>query len=315
MTLLRPCLWLCFIATLFTACTPESESLEPAGQAVEFRKAFPEVIALPDGFQPEGIVAGTGNTFYVGSLADGSIYRGDFRTGTGEVIYTPESGISVGLAFDPRTQYLYVSGNGTGGAFVLDTRSRQVVATFDFGGGFVNDVIVTRDAVYFTDSFTPNLYVAELSPSDQPTGATATLPLSGDFQFQPNAFNANGIEATPNGDALIVVNSSFGELYLVDPATGVAETIDLDGGSVIAGDGILLVGKTLYVVQNAFNQIAEIQLSPNYRSGRITDVITDPDFRVPTTVTRKGSTLYAVNARFGTPPGPDVDYEVVSVSR
>lgn len=300
---------------IFTACGSEADAVDATGQSVSLRQSFPEIIPLPDGFQPEGIVAGTGNSFYVGSLADGSIYRGDFRTGEGEVIFTPASGPSVGLDFDARTAYLYVSGGPGGGAFVLDTRTDEVVVQLDFGGAFVNDVIVTRDAAYFTDSFTEQIYVVELSPTGQPTGETSALTLSGDYQFLANNFNANGIEATENGDALIVVNSSLGKLYRVDPATGVAEEIDLDGGSVPAGDGILLVGKTLYVVQNQFNQIAEIMLGPDYLTGQITDIITSDAFRVPTTVTRKGSTLYAVNARFGTPPGPDVDYEVVSVSR
>ncbi|WP_116105926.1 SMP-30/gluconolactonase/LRE family protein [Lewinella sp. IMCC34191] len=302
-------------AFILTACQEES-AVDVSGQEVAFRKAFPELIPLPDGFQPEGIVAGTGNNFYVGSLADGSIYRGDFRTGTGEVIFTPEGDrIAVGLAFDPATRYLYVAGGATGGAYVLDTRALEVVQTYDFGGSFVNDVAITKDGAYFTESFAPNLYVAELTRRGEPTGETETLTLGGEFDFVPGGFNANGIEVTPDGKQLIVVNSSLGTLYLVDPATATAEQIDLGGETVVNGDGILLVGKSLYVVQNSFNQIAEVSLSPDYTSGTITDIITDENFRVPTTVTRKGSTLYAVNARFGTPPGPDVDYEVVGVRR
>ena len=43
----------------------------------------PSSIPLPDDFQPEGIAVGEGNTFYVGSLRDGDIYRGDLRSGAG----------------------------------------------------------------------------------------------------------------------------------------------------------------------------------------------------------------------------------------
>ena len=314
MTLLRTTLFL-LAAVAFTACSTETITA-PDTDEVGFRMAFPDLIPLPDGFQPEGIVAGTGNDFYVGSLADGSIYRGDFRTGEGEVIFTPEAGVSVGLAFDERTKYLYVSGGPGGGAYVLDTRTLEVVESYDFEGGFVNDVIVTGDAAYFTESFAgPVFYRADLSRNGEPTGSFETITLSGDYAFIPGGFNANGIEATQNGDALIVVNSSAGALYRVDPATGVAREIDLGDGSVPAGDGILLLGRTLYVVQNSFNQIAEIDLSADLLEGSITDIITDPDFRVPTTVTSRGNTLYAVNARFGTPPGPEVDYEVVAVPR
>ncbi|MCP9234871.1 SMP-30/gluconolactonase/LRE family protein [Lewinella sp. JB7] len=315
MTILRTTFLLLFALFLVTSCD-RTEAVDLANQEVAFRKAFPDVLPLPNGFAPEGIVAGDGNTFYVGSLADGSIYRGNFQDGSGEVIYTPDGGgVAVGLAYDASTKYLYVAGGPTGMAYVLDTRTRNEVARYDFGGSFVNDVTVTTDAAYFTDSFEPKLYVVQLRPNGTPTGQTSTLELGGDFEFRAGAFNANGITATPNGKALIVVNSTFGTLYLTDPATGVATRIELNGATVVNGDGILLVGKTLYVVQNALNQIAEIELSSDYRSGRVTDIITDPAFRVPTTVARKGSTLYAVNARFGTTPGPGVEYEVVAVKR
>ncbi|PPK88192.1 hypothetical protein CLV84_1157 [Neolewinella xylanilytica] len=308
-------LYLLIATIIFSGCQHES-AVDVSGQEVEFRKAFPELIQLPDGFQPEGIVAGTGNEFYVGSLADGSIYRGDFRNGAGEVIFTPAGGgVAVGLAFDPATKYLYVAGGGTGGAYVLDTRSVEVVATYDFGGSFVNDVAITKEAAYFTESFAPNLYVAALDRRGEPTGGSESLTLSGEFDFQPGGFNANGIEATPDGKELIIVNSSLGALYRVEPETAVSRRIDLGGETVVNGDGILLVGQTLYVVQNSFNQIAEVDLSADLRSGTITGIITNEAFRVPTTVARKGGTLYAVNARFGVPAGPDVAYEVVAVKR
>ena len=51
---------------------------------------FPEVIALPDGFRPEGI-ASAGTTFYTGSLGGVGIYRGDLRTGEGAV-FIPGNG-------------------------------------------------------------------------------------------------------------------------------------------------------------------------------------------------------------------------------
>jgi hypothetical protein len=68
-------------------------------------------------------------------------------------------------------------------------------------------------------------------------------------------------------------------------------------------------------VQNQFNQIAVVQLSPDLTSGRIVDTITNSNFQVPTTIARFGNSLYAVNAKFGTPPTPDTEYEVVRVTR
>jgi sugar lactone lactonase YvrE len=101
----------------------------------------------------------------------------------------------------------------------------------------------------------------------------------------------------------------------VDPTTGTATRIDLGTGSVPNGDGILLQGKTLYVVQNVLNQIAVVKLDPDFTSGTIVDTITSPSFRVPTTIAKFGDALYAVNARFDTPPTPDSEYEVVRVTR
>ena len=116
-----------------------------------------------------------------------------------------------------------------------------------------------------------------------------------------------------DGHTLIIVNSTTGTLYSLDAETGVATAIDLGGASVPNGDGILLRGKTLYVVQNFLNQITVIKLNSDWTSGEVTGVITSDNFRIPTTITFFGGALYAVNARFDTPPTPDTEYEVVRV--
>src|SRR5574341_1743139 len=62
---------------------------------------FPEVIALPNGFAPEGIALGRGSRFFVGSLVDGRIFAGDLRTGQGAVLVPAQAGrIAVGMSFD-----------------------------------------------------------------------------------------------------------------------------------------------------------------------------------------------------------------------
>ena len=283
-------------------------------------QAFPEVIPLPDGFQPEGIAVGTGSTFYVGSIPTGAIYRGDLRTGEGEVLVPAQPGrAAIGLKYDERTGLLFVAGGPTGYAYIYDGQTGATVAEIQLttATSFINDVVITRDAAYFTNSSQPILYRVPLENNGElpATPTVEEIPLSGDYQFVPNAFNANGIAATPNGKTLIIVNSADGALYNVDPATGVATRIDLGGAAVPNGDGILLQGKTLYVVQNRLNQIAVVELNPQLTEGTITETITSPNFRVPTTIARFGNALYAVNARFGTPPTPDTEYEVVRVPR
>ena len=83
---------------------------------------FPNIIPVPDGFYPEGIAVGRGTDFFVGSMLDGDIYRGDLRTGEGAVLVQKEvldGDIAVGLAVDRRTNYLFVAG-GFGTARVYD---------------------------------------------------------------------------------------------------------------------------------------------------------------------------------------------------
>jgi hypothetical protein len=285
-------------------------------------ETFPDVIPLPNGIAPEGIASGKGTTFFVGSIPTGAIYVGDFKTGEVELLVSGQEGrVAIGMKFDPRSDLLFVAGGPTGKAFVYNGVTGETVAVIQLAtttATFVNDVVITQDAAYFTESFQPVLYRVALDPTTgailDPTMAEV-IPLSGDFQFVAGAFNTNGIDATPNGKTLIIVNSTTGLLYTVDPETGVATQIDLGGDLVQRGDGILLHGKTLYVVQNTLNQITVIKLSGDFSSGEIVDVITSDLFRVPTTIAEFGSALYAVNARFGTPVTPDTEYEVVRVSR
>jgi hypothetical protein len=279
-------------------------------------KPFPDEIPLPGGYFPEGIAIGNGHTAYVGSLVDGAIRRVDLRTGEGiELVPGTPGRIAVGMDYDRSTGNLFVAGGLDGKAYVYDGRSGSEVAVVDLTSlGFVNDVIVTNDAAYFTDSFAPNLYVVPLSPNGAVAGPPSTIALSGDFQFQLGEFNANGIVAHPSGDELIVVNSFFGEIYTVDPTTGIASLIDL-GGVAVNGDGLVLAGRTLYAVEGGKNQITKISLAPNWKSGTVVGALTSDAFDVPTTAARFGNRLYAVNAKFGTPPLPSTPYEIVRVRR
>lgn len=270
---------------------------------------FPEVIPLPQDWQAEGIAAGPGTTVYAGSLGTGAIYRADLRTGAGEVLVPAQDDrVSVGLKHS--RGLLYVAGGPGGRAYVYDADTGTQVEEFDLGAGFVNDVTVTRDAAWFTDSFSARLNRVDLRHG-RPTGQFTTLELGGDWSQVPGAFvfNANGIAATPDGSTLIVINSTLGQLYQVDPETGEATQIAADT-TLTAGDGILLRGRDLAVVRNRFNEIALLELSPDLQSAVVKERLTDPDFAVPTTVASFAGTLYAVNARFSLPPGP---YSIVKV--
>lgn len=289
--------------------------------AVTFAQGGPlETIALPNGFQPEGVVAGEGTTIYAGSLADGAIYEADMATGEGSVLVPGEEGrITVGLTFDERTGYLYAAGGTTGNAYVFDTAAGTLLQTYALNpeGTFVNDAIVSGDSVYFTDSNREVLYRLELGAGGAlPEGddAVSELAITGAFTADPDAFNANGVEVA-DGGTLVIVKSNTGQLFTVDPESGESVEIDLGGEAVTNGDGLLLEGSTLYVVQNQDNQIAVVELSEDLASGTVSGTLTNPNFDVPTTVAAFDDALYAVNARFGTEPTPETEYAIVRVER
>jgi sugar lactone lactonase YvrE len=277
---------------------------------------FSDVIDLPVGFQPEGIDVGRGSTAYVGSLTAGAVFRIDLRTGAGDEVVPPRAGrVAVGLKFDAGR--LFVAGGPTGQAYVYGAASGQALAVYQLTtdpGTFVNDVVVTKDAAWFTDSFRPVLYRVPIAP-DGTLGSHADVeevPLGGDYVQGPD-FNVNGIDATPNGKTLVIVQSNTGTLYRVDPATGVADAVELTGGDASFGDGILLEGRTLYVVQNSLDQVAVVSLAPDLGSGVVTGHLTDSDFDVPTTIARFGSALYVVNARFNVADPTTAEYWVAKV--
>jgi sugar lactone lactonase YvrE len=296
-------------------------ALSPGTATVAEAQAFPSLIDLPDGFRPEGIVIGHGPVIYAGSLANGSIYEANLRTGTGQILVPGEEDkVAVGLGYDTRTNRIFVSGGGTGTATIYDAETGDEVMTYqltDEENTFINDVVVTRDAAYFTDSFQPVYYRLPLLADGRipDPSAVETIELSGAFSFVPGGFNSNGIVAAPNGQDLIIVHSSLGKLYRVAPLTGVTTEIDLDGETVNSGDGLLLIGHRLYVVQNSLNQIAVVELKFDLTQGEIINVLTDPDFDVPTTIDNLGASLYVVNARFGTTPTPDTTYQIVKVDQ
>jgi len=276
----------------------------------------PETIDLPEGFAGEGVATGRHHTFYAGSRLDGRVARGDLRRGTSEVfVDEPLVGAATGLKADLRHGLLWVSGAATGQAAVYDLDSGDgiVALTLATSPSFINDVVVTRDAAYFTNSLSPVIYRVPVSKRGE-IGQPETITLSGPAaEFVPG-FNINGIESTSDGRTLIVVNSTKGTLYTVDARTGTSAEIDLGGATVPTGDGILLVGRKLLVLQNGGqtgpNQIAVVRLQKRLTSGEIVDTISSPLFETATTLARSGGTLVVVNAQFAPPP-IDPEAEVV----
>ena len=260
---------------------------------------FPTRIQLPSGWMPEGITAGAGTTIYVGSLAGGGVWRGDVRTGLGNVLVPAWGGAATGVEYESGANRLWVAGGPTGTVRVYDATTGDLLRAYTFApAGFLNDLVVTATAVYVTDSFNAWLDVIPLGQNGAlpATDAVTTLPLSG-ITFEPGQFNANGIVATRGW--LLVVDSFTGGLFRVDPTTGTATEVSTGGTSVTNGDGLELRGGTLYVVRNSDQLVEVFRLGPGLTSATPLAELTSGDLSVPTTAAVQAGRLWVVNARFG----------------
>jgi hypothetical protein len=255
-------------------------------------------IPLPVDFRPEGIASGKGDSFYVGSIPLGAVFRGSYQTGEGEVLVPPHPGRNhTGLKVDTRFGRLFVSGGESKGVYVYDARTGADVASFSLpDAGFINDVVLTHNAAYFTDSLVPQLYRVGIRRNGELT-PPQRITYSGDLEFT-EGFNVNGIDTLKGGRRLVVVQSNTGKIFRVNGRTGATREITLDQ-PVPMGDGILRLGSSLYVVQNRLNRIAAIKLDHRERSGVVRRFLTDPRFDIPTTIAPFKDFIYAVNARFG----------------
>jgi sugar lactone lactonase YvrE len=275
-----------------------------------------EVIVLDGATSAEGIAAGEGTTFYAGDLVTGDIYRGDIHEGKAKrFIDVPSGRMAVGMKADVHNDLLFVAGGATGMAYVYSTETRKTVAELTLttkAGSFINDVTLTDDGAWFTNSTAPELYFVPVNHCGEVGEAddVQTLEVRGRAAkpLQEGEFGFNGIATADDGDTLIVAHTQQQALYAVDPETGKSDRIK--GPELEFVDGILVKGDTVWAVQNMANKISRLELSDDLNSFAVEDVIKSEDFNVPTTVARFGGTLAAVNAKFGQQA---TRYEVVLV--
>jgi sugar lactone lactonase YvrE len=285
-----------------------------------------QVIVLPGASSAEGIAAGPGATFYAGDLLRGDIFRGDLQRGTAELfINAPQGRMAMGMAADVAHDLLFVAGGFTGQGYIYDTRSGATVASYQFADPstpaappttVINDVALTNGGAWFTESRQALLYFVPVSRAGVPEATFRTLPVSGPAAaISPigGRVNLNGIQATPNGETLVVAHSVNAQLHTVDPTTGASATIA--GVSLPHVDGIVLEAGLLWAVQNRNNQVSRIRLDPDLTSGVVEEVIGSDLFQVPTTAARVGSRLAVVNSKITRFPPTADQYEVIVADR
>lgn len=254
---------------------------------------------------PEGIARTPhGRAFFVGSTTDGTIFRGDVRSGemrsfaaAGADGRTTATGMKVA-----GHRRLVVAGGGTGKVFVLSARDGSTLAALDTAPGgtptFLNDVALAgRRTAYVTDSQRPILFRVNLG-----TGAPTIEPFidfTGTAFAYQTGFNANGIAAAKHGRILLIIQSNTGRLFRIDTRSKQVERVDLAGTALTNGDGLVLRGRTLFVVRNQQELIVPVKLSRDLRRGRVVgDGFTSEALRFPTTAAFDGDRLLVVNSQF-----------------
>jgi hypothetical protein len=275
-------------------------------------------IVLPGATGTEGVARLNGSTFFAGDLLTGDIFRGKINKGTAaKFIDAPDGRFAAGMKADNSDKLLFVAGGPTGQGYVYSTRTGAPLRSYQFQTPptptFINDVALSKDGAWFTDSAQALLYFVPVVDG-VPSSSFMTLTLSGPAADLSGAFNNNGIQAVRGGAMLIVAHSGNGVLNLVDTATGASTTIA--GVSVPNVDGILKDGRKLFVVQNADNKISVWKLKTDFLAGKQTKTVTSPLFQFPTTVARFGGRLAVANAKFDTGfPPTATQFEVIVVRR
>ena len=296
---LRPIL----LAAALLAATVASSPLAIAQDGVR-------VLALPDAAAyPEGIAAAPdGRTLYTTNAVTGAVFAIDVASGKVTAAGDPfgiapgaESTAplrSLGAKVDGRGR-LWVAGGTTGSMHLFDLASKTTVATFTTPGtgGFINDVVLTPEAAYFTDTRRPMLWRV-------PAGANADAALEPWISFAGTALeytdgaNLNGIAATPDGRYLIVVQMAAGKLFRID--TRAREVARIDAGSELLtlGDGLILDGRRLYLVRQGAGEIVALDLGADFLTAKVVKRITPAQLAWPATAALVGDRLFVANSQF-----------------
>ena len=256
---------------------------------------------------PEG-VAVDGDTFYVSSTTDGSIFRGRVDQPRARV-YLPggANGRTTAIGLEAVRKRLIVAGGATGSVLVYSTASGKFVRGYSSGPSadrptFLNDAAAAPGGdVYVTDSLRPIVYRVPAASIRHRSTSTDSLPVFRDltgsaFQQLPG-FNANGIAATPDGRYLLLVQSNTGKLFRIGLADRSVTEVSLGADTLRNGDGMELQGRRLYVARNRDGIVVRLDMSSDYSSGRVVRALSGP-FRFPTTLDGHGRRLLVVNSQF-----------------
>jgi sugar lactone lactonase YvrE len=274
---------------------------------------------------PEGIAYDAkAGVVYTGSAATGNLVRltlGSKQATTvapaGSLMATEPFPALLGMKIDGAGR-VWIAGGRTGQMVVVDSKSGKVLKKFEVptpGTSLINDVVIAGSSAYFTDSLTPTLWrvtvkgdqIGDLEPWLQFTGS----PL----EYTKPGANLNGIAATADGQHLIVVQMNKGLLFRIGIADKQVTAIDIGGESVATGDGLVLDGRTLYVVRQGEEEIVSVELSQDLAKGRVFSRYKNPALAWPATAVKAGDQLLVVNTQFNkrTTKDPVTPFAIVGI--
>lgn len=271
------------------------------------------------GNNPEGVAwDNRSETFFVGTVGTGTIYRGNLRDPKLRPFITPDPAAPADSAVGMKVAggRLFVAGGATGSIYVYAIKTGALLARFETGtGGFLNDLVVTEKGdVYVTDSFRPMLWHLTPTMVAAGSGIPEAINVGPEIAYTPNQFNLNGIVSRNGGRELIVVNTFSTSLFRIsiDPAKTAARKITKIHAPQLAGDGLLIDQGRLLVVTGSPAAVTLLKLSDNDSRARVDKVLRDPSLLGSSTIARAEDRYLVVNADFATNTQP---YTVSALAR
>lgn len=303
---------LAVIATLaLTAAGPvglsQASGNGDGGTKAKATKVFTLDPSTP-GNNPEGVAwDNRSQSFFVGTVGTGTIYRATLRDTTLRPFITPDPADPPDSAVGMKVAggKLFVAGGPTGSIYVYKIKTGTLLARFETGaGGFLNDLVVTQKGdVYVTDSFRPMLWHLTGAMVKAGSGTPEAISVSPEIAYTAGQFNLNGIVARRGGQELIVVNTSSKSLFRIDIDRNntAARTITKIDAPELGGDGLLIDRGRLLVVTGDPAAVTVLKLSRHDLRASVDEVLTDPSLRGPSTIARANNRYLVVNAAFGQP--------------
>lgn len=283
--------------------------------------ALPEAAAYPEGVTVDPATGAV----YTNSANTGLVFRVDPDTGKTSLVgdpldmaaAQPKSPVSVALGLKADGEgRLWVAGARTGAMHVLDIAAGQRLARFTTpeGAALINDVALTSDAAFFTDTLRPVLWRAArdavVDTKLEPWLSFDGTPLQ--YGEEPNL---NGIVATPDGRYLIVIQMKAGRLFRIDTRTREVAMIETSDSALDGGDGLALLGQRLFVVRQWSEEIVALDLAADFTTATEAKRLKFAELAWPATAAVRGDQLIVANSQLNrrSSGDPALPFSLVSI--